>query len=468
MTTSDTTTMANKQAKAARKKQNKKKKTKGITGSGDYDLSGDMAFDDALQDIDKRLNQLERHPPPGQPKSLVGQGAGILGRLAGNFLGGPSGGELGHQAATGLARFLGHGDYTLTTNSLIGKPPSGEGMPKFDKDGSRGTRICEREYLGDIFSGGTLVNGSSTFDLRGFALNPGVATTFPWLASIAQQYEAYKPNGIIFEFKSTSSAFNGTSQALGTVICATDYDPTDAYYINKTQMEAADYSDSTSAYKSMMHGIECEPKERGDNVLYVRAGGIPANDNLRFYDLGIFQIATQGMSATNVNLGELWVSYDFTFYKKNLMNGILGFNVTYNVMTNTVAETQANPLGTPRVYGNANCTIGSGNVLRFDPTISTGVFLIEYYAEATGFAGGIGFTAPVNCEDLPPTTFTPNYSINQVISAVVGKQWQRQFVRVTGRNASLTLTLSGAVTAGTKAELLVLQMNGNPSITVNA
>jgi hypothetical protein len=444
------------------------KKTKGIKGSGDYDLNGDMAYDDAIEDIDKRLNRLEKIKPSANGAStLVGQGAGILGRLAGGFLGGPAGSALGEQAATGLARFLGHGDYNIVTNSLIGKPPRDEGMPKFDKDGQRGTRICEREYIGDIYSGGTLVSGSTTFDLRSFPLNPGMSITFPWLSTIAQGYESYKPNGIIFEFKSTASSFNGTS-SLGGLAMATDYDATDPNFINKTQMEAADYSDSCAADKSMMHGIECDAKERGDNVLYVRSGTIPSNDNLRFYDLGTFQIATQGMATAGANLGELWVSYDFTFYKKNLTNGFLGYNVIYNVLTNTVAETQANPLGTPRIYGNAGCTIGSSNVLKFDPLIASGVFLIEYYAEATGFAGGIGFTAPVNCEDLPATVFTPNYSINQVISAVVGKQWQRQFVRITGRNATLTLTLAGAVTAGTKAELLVLQMNGNPNILANA
>lgn len=446
----------------AKRKRTRPRKSKGITGKGDYDLNGDMAFDDAIEDIDKRISRLEKVKPSANgATTLVGQGAGILGRLAGGLLGGPGGANLGEQAATGLARFLGHGDYEITTNSLIGKPPAGEGMPKFQKDGSRGTRICEREYIGDVYSGGTLVAGSTTFNLQAFPLNPGMQQTFPWLATIAQQYETYKPNGIIFEFKTTSSEFNGTSQNLGTVICATDYDPTDSPYINKTQMEAADFSDSTKASASLMHGIECDTRERGDQVLYVRAGDISSSDNLRFYDLGIFEIATQGMSAANVNLGELWVSYDFTFYKKNLTNGILGFNVLFNIFKSTVAPTAANPLGTPVVYGNANAT-NVGTTIFFDPTIATGVFLIEYWATAASFASPITFVSPVNCEALPDSTFVPSFTFSETAS-FGGSTWRRMFVRILAPKAAITLSV-GAITTGASADFLVLQFNGQPSI----
>lgn len=71
----------------------------------------------------------------------------------------------------------------------------GENLPAFS--GGKTTIIRNREYITDIIgpsSGGlpTLFNNTV------FSLNPGIATTFPWLSAIASSYDTYKFHGLVF------------------------------------------------------------------------------------------------------------------------------------------------------------------------------------------------------------------------------------------------------------------------------
>lgn len=306
----------------------------------------------------------------------------------GKTIGGKFGlGGLGESVGKGLSSLFGMGDYTVKTNSLMQVPnASSSAVPLFQKDGKRGIRVVEREYLGDISSGPDLVLGTTAFANQVFRLNPSDPNTFPWLSRIAANFDQWEPNGIVFEFISTSSEFNGTSQALGTVILASEYDPSDPAYVNKIEMENADYSNSTKPSLTAMHGLECDPKERPTAVLYTGLN-IPTGEQ-KFYDLCNFQIATQGMSAVNQTLGELWVSYDISFYKKQISSaGVIIPTWMYRSTTN---------LGTFAIIGAGNVTPGSdsritltdisipgNNTLNFDPTRNTGKFLVTVTTQTT-------------------------------------------------------------------------------------
>lgn len=87
-------------------------------------------------------------------------------------------------------------------------------------------------FNNNIFS----VNGLS---FGGASINPANRELFPWLSSIAGQFEEWVPHSIKFRFKTTSTdlAGAGTNPALGTVIMATDYNPYNALFASKQQME---------------------------------------------------------------------------------------------------------------------------------------------------------------------------------------------------------------------------------------
>jgi hypothetical protein len=375
-----------KQQKKNPKKKTLKPRIRKILGSGDYTLDTPKNVVDAIRNIDKRINKLDERPK-------VSDIAGSAARKLGSMVPIPGAGDLMADAASGLAKYFGFGDYELEANTIM------KGMAEASLSGAaditqfsshkRGLRIADREYIGDVFAG-TVASGSTAFSLSQYHINPGDSTTFPWLSIIAQNYEEWEPHGMVFEFKSTSSTFNGSSQALGTVFCSTDYNPNDPVFANKIQMEQADFSNSGSACNNLIHGIECAVGERSSKVLYVRNTPFSAaTKDPRFTDLGNFQIATQGMSVTGVNLGELWVSYDITLYKKAL-NPSTAFNSASNATITTAALFGT---GAPIRQNGTLCVTVSGNVMTLPVGIVSGRYLLWMQVIAT--TSNLGAGVPV-------------------------------------------------------------------------
>lgn len=295
-----------------RNRNKTKSTTKTYVGSGDYDVLV-KGIKDPISRLEKKVDHIEKSI---NKKATVNNAASTIGRTLGNFAGQ---GDLGAMAGNALAKYFGHGDYVIKSNSLMGTGKTT--VPKFDNSGKRGTRIQEREFLGDVFSGDTLVSGSTSFDTRSFIINPTNPSCFPWLSKFAPLFDQWEPNGIIFNFVSTSSEFNGTSQSLGAVVMATDYDPYDLPYATKSEMENSDYSCSSKPSLGLVHAIECDDKERPTELLFTStSNGAPLTST----NLGQFQIATKGCSTAGTTLGELWVSYDITFYKKQITNDVTG------------------------------------------------------------------------------------------------------------------------------------------------
>jgi hypothetical protein len=214
-------------------------------------------------------------------------------------------------AATGvdwLSKVTGFGDYKVSSNSVYS---STTGVPSFSGN-SHSIRVKHREFLGDILS-------STAFKIQSFPIQPGDATTFPWLNQVATAFQEYSIKGLLFQFHSTSAnALNSVNTALGTVVMATQYNPARPAFISKPEMEQYEFSCSSKPSCDLMHPIECMPKESPLRQLYIRSGDLPDGEVPQFYDFGTFYIATVGMQA-EATIGELWVTYDIEFYKPRLL-----------------------------------------------------------------------------------------------------------------------------------------------------
>lgn len=209
-----------------------------------------------------------------------------------------------------LVSFFGRGDYSLKSNSLVDAGGVARDDLQITPAGPREVRIVYREYIGDIVS-----DISGGFKYSSYLINPGNPLLFPWLSSIAQSFEQWTPNGIMFEFKSTSSEYV-SSQALGSVIMATDYDTYDGNFNNKVEMLNSAYANEAKPSQHILHGIECDPRDTPNMIMYVDHGSVPQGGDERDYYLGRFQIATQGGPASAVTLGSLYIHYDITFRKE--------------------------------------------------------------------------------------------------------------------------------------------------------
>jgi hypothetical protein len=306
--------------------------------------------------------------------SVGGSSLGPAGMTMGSTFGSRLGANLGQR----LAKLVGFGDYEVETNSLLktgGVIPPGEAIPSFGVMGAS-TRVRHREYLGDITVPGT----PTAFTLSSYTVNPGDPVTFPWLNTIASQYQQYRFDGLIFEFKTLSSDIT-SGGALGAVILASNYDVVQNSFTDKISMENSQYAVSTKPSCSIIHTMECAPGQVANNLYYVQAGlaGIATGSDNRFYDLANFQIATQGLpGSVGQVLGELWVSYDVQLFKPIINEQVNGALIT------GVDTSSTSTFGSfPTIAG--TIVNASSNFITFNVT---GQYLVSLLALGTGMTGG--------------------------------------------------------------------------------
>lgn len=348
--------------------------------------------------------------------------------------------------------------------------------------------VSHREFIQDIVATQAFVNqvptGSTT---PGFILNPGNQLTFPWLAQIAENFEEWKPRGILFEFKTTSSdavVSTNANAALGTVIMATEYNAYNGTFANKQQMENYEFAVACKPSCSFTHQVECSTAENPEHIFYVRTGAVPTGADQRLYDLGTFQIATVGMQSNGNSIGELWVTYEIEFKKPRIAVGSI--DNTSGVMDyfeESATITAANPFGTgtsvifpqtasnlrgiitptsianviPTLDGNNNptgsYTASAADTYYFPPGISIGNYLMVYQAGAftSGSVTTLNLTATTNC--IPHNTLQNYISIGTSLDTV-----QITIpITIIKANASVTFTFSGTATNGNAFELYVIQ-----------
>lgn len=373
----------------------------------------------------------------------------------GRLVGGPLGGFLGGVAS----KLLGFGSYKVNKNSLM----VGEGeAPPMMHSNKANCRIRHREYIADVVSSST----AGAFNLVSYAIQPGNVGSFPWLSQIAQQYEEWKPLGLVYEFKTLSADAVASSQSnmtIGGVIMGTNYNAVAPSFVNKMQMDNTEYTTSAKPSESFFHPIECDMKANPLQTLYIRGGSVtsPLGDQ-RMYDLGNFQIATFGVAATSVTLGELWVTYEIEF-SKPILTGALSQDVLsdhYYANSINQSTTPLSTAGSIRPYSTLGGNVTSGTTYNFPAWIQSGTYLIvTNWLQAAGTYTVPGLT-PTNCViqslwngDLsgsvsPGNTATSNTSIGLTY-----------VVNVTGPNAKIVYSTGATLSASASVDLMVTQFN---------
>lgn len=263
-------------------------------------------------------------------------GSTSLGRF-GAYAGGRLGDVIQNKGLKMLKTWTGFGDYKIVGNSLIeGSTMAEGGVPQIVTRG-RATRIVYKEYIGELYTAPTI----GGFNSVSFTVNPANLMCFPWLSTIATQYEQYIPHGIIFEFKSSASDTT-TAASLGTVMIATDYDVQDSAYTSKMEMLNSAYSSESRSSNSQYHGIECDPDELQRKVFYGRSEGEVVT-NPKDYDLCKTTFATQGGGlAANQSIGSIYIHYDIEFIKEQVWGGLPAKNTIMSLYT---APYTAEPTG---------------------------------------------------------------------------------------------------------------------------
>lgn len=306
---------------------------------------------------------------------IISQIGGGVGGKIGKFLGNEKFGNfLGSKAGHLIEQITGFGDYQLQGNSIMTGCLT---PPQVVNSVNKGCIIVRhREYLGDI-------PATSAFTVRDYPINPGMVQTFPWLSQIASAFEQYRMRGCLFEFLSTSSdalLMSASSSALGTVNMATEYDSLESNFGSKREMLNHEFSNSRKPSLSFIHPIECKRNRTPVSELYVRHATPPTGADLRLYDLGKFQIATEGMQSATGVVGELWVTYEVELFKAKFDPISFADGATDHFRL--IAPTNAAPFGTDQAAAGGGSTLGGsitgGNRYNWPGTVTKGTYLIFY------------------------------------------------------------------------------------------
>lgn len=336
-----------------------------------------------------------RASEPSLGRTLLTEGGSMLGGLFGM----PG---VGKAAGGALSTILGMGDYAVKENLFLeGRLPQMVNLP-----GGGGTVIRFQEYISDIYTTADIANPAG-FNIQSFLINAANSDCFPWLNQLAQNYEQYYIEGMVFEFRSTSAdALNSTNTALGSVMMATQYDVADPVFRTKAEMLNYEYSNSTKPSDTCMHMIECAPNQTVLNGLYCLDGALPAGTDARLYHLGRFSIATVGFQAANVNIGELHVTYQVRLLKPKLYASI-GNGIDFAYLNNSTGYSNAQPFASTGWVLSSQSTLaasmnGGVCILPVSSVIKT--YRIEVHWIGSGSVAIINPAATLaNCTQLQAT-----------------------------------------------------------------
>nr|QKV51333.1 putative capsid protein [Crucivirus sp.] len=399
---------------------------------------------------------------PG-PFGKVGR---LLGGGLGQMVGGSTGREIGEKVG-GLAHWIGKlfgsGDYKMGENPDYNVLTNAHQIPQFSSS-KMTNMVCHREYIQDIISSAT----PGAFNLQSFDINAGLAASFPWLSNLAQNYEQYKVHGMVFEFRTMSAdALNSTNTALGQVIMACEYNSANPNFINKQQMENYEYAISCKPSESAYCAVECAKNQTPVAELYVRGHAVPSGQDQRLYDLGNFQIATNGLQGASVNVGELWVTFCVELLKPRLFGGTLGDAIlTAHInLSTSIAVTTGYLIIHPTLAdydGIGLLPFTTATTLNFPANIIDGTYMIVYTCKGNSTAAVVGptITATSGCSAF-------NMYDGEAASAIVLPSATStiaittKFIKITSGGAIVTFsggTFPNVISSG---DLYVCQLPGD-------
>ncbi len=223
-----------------------------------------------------------------------------------------AGAAVGHKIGSFLSGIFGMGAYKIKQNSVMNS--ISQQVP-FMHSSSESITFRHREYIADISS-------TTAFATTVYYINPGLAASFPYLASIAQNFQEYEFKGLVYEFKSLSAdALNSTNTALGSIAMAAQYRSDASAFVDKQQLLNEMWSADAKPSENFLLPIECAPVENTLKIQYVRGGAVPSGQDAKLYDLAKLTVASYGSQASAV-VGELWATYEVVLRKPQLSSGL--------------------------------------------------------------------------------------------------------------------------------------------------
>lgn len=230
------------------------------------------------------------------------------------------------------------------STNLIGRP-----YMSTSSFGDGAVRVRHREYVADV-SSPSVAYASTTYPIQ-----PGSSVTFPWLSRIAANYESYIFRKLSFEYESQTS-----TSTPGTAMLAADYDASDLPPTSKAQLMSYQGAVRSPLWSPCTCVCDTADLQKFGTKRYVRTGAVPANTDVKTYDVGNMFMATQGNTADPC--GELYVDYDIELQTPQT-DSIIGLGQSARLVS--ASPTPADPFNSAVITGTLPLTTSVAQVLSF-------------------------------------------------------------------------------------------------------
>jgi len=186
---------------------------------------------------------------------------------------------------------------TVGTNVRVGAPRI---------NGGRSFVVSHMEYLDSVVGIGSWDITDPTTQI--YTLQPGLSTEFPWLSTVAGNFEQYRWKKLRFHYR--ASAPTSTS---GKMYMATQLNVNDAQFTAKAAMYNYTGTTSNSVWSNFTH--DCLLK-RGDYLkkYFIRVGALDTSmgNDYQMYDQGKFTFVPE--ATVNLTIGDLLVEYEIELF----------------------------------------------------------------------------------------------------------------------------------------------------------
>jgi hypothetical protein len=214
------------------------------------------------------------------------------------------------------------------SSQQMGKAP----IIKQSKDS---VRITHRELIGNV-TGAATTAFTNSFTLE---LNPGILATFPWLSTIAQNWETY----LFLKARLCYYTRTGSTTA-GSVVIAPDYDAADAS--PPTEQIISSYQDVVEdvPWKDIVCTLRHSAMHPEGKRKYIRTEALANNLDIKTYDAANLFVFTVD-SAAAAAWGKIWIEYEVVLFTPHAQTG-LPVGLSGGSFFGSSGMTAALPLGT--------------------------------------------------------------------------------------------------------------------------
>jgi hypothetical protein len=211
--------------------------------------------------------------------------------------------------------------------------------PQFLNRGGKVT-VTHNEFIGNVIADDSNISPLENPTI--YSMNPGLKRTFPWLSTIAINYEFYNVKMVRAHFVPILP-----TSTPGQVVMFMDYDSADDKPPNEIAFK--------NNYRCQTHSVWDEfsymlTNNKAYKKLFIRTEPLPDNQDIKTYDFGKFYVATKGIPTGTV-IGDLRFEYEIELSvpQSDKINNLLPTQVVQGDNTTTLS-----PLGAADQQSGAN------------------------------------------------------------------------------------------------------------------